>query len=119
MRSLPGLAERLTYALRDPAIPLLEDYERAIGLFHHPEVCTVDYADLVGPEGGGDRDRQLAAIERVAAHLGRGVTAAAVADGLYDRSSFTFHKGQIGSWREVFTAEHEARFEARFGHLLE
>ena len=33
--------------------------------------------------------------------------------------SFTFHKGQIGGWREHFSPEHEEIFNERYGKLLE
>ncbi|HEX4815091.1 MAG TPA: hypothetical protein VFV66_20300 [Nonomuraea sp.] len=119
MESIPDLPGRITYALRDPALPLLSDYESAISLFHHPSVGKVAFEDLVGPDGGGSRARQVETVERVADRLGHDVDAAAIAAKLFDRGSFTFHKGEIGSWRKVFTRQHEELFNARFGHLLE
>ena len=119
LQNIPDLSGRITYALRDPALPLLSDYESAVSLFHHPQVGKVAFEDLVGPDGGGSPARQVAAVERVAARLGLDADPAAIAGKLFDRGSFTFHKGRIGAWREVFTRHHEELFNARFGHLLE
>lgn len=119
LQSIPDVAGRITYALRDPAIPLLADYERAISLFHHPRVCRVSFEALVGAEGGGSRSRQLAAVERVAEHLDADMAPEAIVDKLFDPAAFSFHNGRIGAWQEVFTVEHKHLFEERFGHLLE
>jgi len=119
LQSIPDRADRITYALRDPALPLMADYEAAISLLHHPRVVGVTFEDLVGPSGGGSRDRQLEATRRVAEHLESDVEPERVVDDLFDRSAFSFHKGRIGRWRDVFPAEHEAMFDDRFGHLLE
>ncbi|GAA2274491.1 hypothetical protein GCM10009853_030590 [Glycomyces scopariae] len=118
LQSIPETADRITYALHDPAMPLLADYEAAISLLHHPEVCTVSFEDLVGPRGGGSRDAQVEATRRVVAHVDSGLDPEHLVDTLFDPGSFSFHKGRIGRWREVFTAEHEALFAQRFGHLL-
>lgn len=119
LQNIPDMKDRIGYALRDPAMPLLADYEAAISLFHHPRVCNVTFEELIGPEGGGSRSRQLAAVSRVAEHLAADESADKVVDALFDRTAFSFHKGQIGRWRDVFTADHNVMFKERFGHLLE
>lgn len=119
LRNIPDMAGRISYALRDPAMPLLADYEAAISLFHHPLVCNVSFEELVGPDGGGDRSRQRAAVHRVAEHVESDAAPETIVDTLFDPSAFSFHKGRIGRWRDVFTADHEVLFKERFGHLLE
>ncbi len=119
LQNLPELADRITYVLRDPAIPLLADFESAITLLYHPRVCTVSFEELVGPYGGGDAARQIAAVQRIADHLQVDTDAAAVAEKVYNPNSFSFHRGQIGAWRELFTRQHSLLFASRFGHLLE
>lgn len=119
MESLPTREDRITYALTDPAFPLLRDYEHAVSFLHHPRVCTVSFEELVGPEGGGSRSKQRAAVNRVAEHLGLAVEPEPIAANLFDRASFTFRTGQIGGWRDAFTTSHRALFERRFGHLRE
>ena len=119
LQNIPDMAGRITYMLRDPAIPLLNDFEAAISLFHHPEVCAVSFEDLVGPNGGGTAAAQAAAVGRVAEHIEADIDPHVVAGKLFNPESWSFHRGQIGAWRDVFTAQHSAIFEKRFGHLLE
>ncbi|MEV4805302.1 hypothetical protein AB0K18_35335 [Nonomuraea sp. NPDC049421] len=119
LRSLPTMSERITYLLRDPAVPLLSDFEAAVSLFHHPDVCAVSFEELIGEQGGGSAERQLAAVRRVAEHVGTDMDPEVVVGKVYNRNAYSFHRGRIGTWREVFTAEHHRLFNARFGHLLE
>jgi hypothetical protein len=81
-------------------------------------VLPVRYEALVGPEGGGDAEAQLREVERVVAHLGIEADPAALAAGLYDRNSLTFHRGRIGRWRELFTPRQTAAFAERYGDIL-
>ncbi|MGP4022096.1 hypothetical protein [Actinomadura sp. 3N407] len=119
LRNLPSVSDRITYLLRDPAIPLLADFEAAISLFHHPDVCSVSFEELVGEQGGGTAARQLAAVRRVAEHVGSDIDPEVAVEKVFNRNSYSFHRGQIGAWKEVFTVEHTRLFAARFGHLLE
>jgi hypothetical protein len=81
----------------------------------------VKFEDLVGVEGGGSAEAQRLAVGRVATHLGIPVDERKI--GLVGESLFgvgrTFRRGQIGGWREEFTAEHErALAEGALGPLL-
>ncbi|MFD4921368.1 sulfotransferase domain-containing protein [Streptomyces goshikiensis] len=119
LESIQDPAAKIDYALSDPAMPLLGDYESAISFLHHPNVCTVSFEELVGPQGGGGHQTQRDAVRRVAAWLDQDVDADAVAEELFTPRSFTLNKGRAGRWREAFTPAHTERFEARFGHLLD
>jgi hypothetical protein len=119
LRSMPDLADRITYLLRDPSVRLLRDFDAAVSFYHHPAVCKVSFEELVGPRGGGGRGRQIAAVHRVAEHLGIEADEPAVADGLFDPKSRSFHRGQIGAWREVFTGKHVDMFKSRFSNVME
>jgi hypothetical protein len=37
---------------------------------------------------------------------------------LFNRNAFSFHQGQVGTWRKVFTAEHCRLAEDRLGEVL-
>jgi hypothetical protein len=113
----PSLEEQLTYALADPSFPGSGDFERALWLLHHPNVCKVSFEELVGPEGGGSAERQAAAVARVVDFVGAEY-AEDLARRLYRRDAFSFYKGRIGGWRDAFTAEHLRLFERRFGEVL-
>jgi hypothetical protein len=115
----PSLADKLTYALTDPAFPGVDDYQRSLWLLHDPNVCKVSFEELVGPDGGGSPAAQLAAIGRITEFLGLAADAREIASRLFRRDSFTFYKGQIGSWREAFGPEHKAILASRLGAAIE
>jgi hypothetical protein len=112
------LEEQLNYALSDPSFPGYRAYENALWLLNHPDVCKVSFEELVGPQGGGSATAQLAAVRRVVGFLGLDADPGAVAARLYRRDAFSFFKGQIGSWREVFTPRHCELFYKRSGDIL-
>lgn len=116
--ALPTLAQQLTYALTDPAFPAVGDFERSLWLLHHPDVCKVSFEELVGSRGGGSDEAQAAAVSRILDFVGVDMDAQAVARKLFRTDSFTFFKGQIGSWREAFTPEHEPLIERRLGEMI-
>jgi len=114
-----SLDERLTYALNDPAFPVIGDHERALWLLNHPNVCKVSFEELVGARGGGSDELQRRTVRRVADFLGYDGDAAGLTDGLYRQDSFSFFKGQIGSWREEFSPAHVALVEKRLGDVID
>ncbi len=115
----PSLADKLTYALTDPAFPGVDDYERSLWLLHDPNICKVTFEELVGPRGGGSAAAQQAAVARIVDFLGLGADTQEIASRLFRRDSFTFYKGQIGSWREAFGPEHKAMLASRLGPAIE
>jgi hypothetical protein len=118
--SKESLEERLTYALTDETFPCqADDFKRMLWLLHHPNVCKTSFEELVGPSGGGSAEAQLRVVSRLINFLG--VTTQSPEDlvsALFNRESFSFFRGQIGAWREVFTAEHLRLAEDRFGEVL-
>jgi hypothetical protein len=119
LAALPDLAARLAYALRDPTLPFFGDYRNAVPLYAHPDVCRVSFEELIGPRGGGDEARQLAAIDRIAMFLDvPECEPEHLARSLFDTGSFTFHHGQIGMWRSAFDTHLSDMFMARNADLL-
>ncbi len=110
---LAKLEDRIDAALSDQCLPLFQDYERAVSFYRHPAVCNVSFEELVGREGGGTLDAQQAAVDRVASFLGIPCDAAETAGTLFDPQAFTFHKGQVGTWRKVLSDAQQAAFSAR------
>jgi hypothetical protein len=83
-------------------------------------VYTTTFERLVGPLGGGDAQAQLTEIMNIAAHIGTPISreqAASVAARLFG-NSYTFHEGQIGSWKKYFKQEHIQAFKRVAGQLL-
>lgn len=112
--------ERLAYALTDTSFPCQgNDFRKMIWLLNHPRVCKVSFEELVGPDGGGSAEAQQRATARLIDFLGAaGRPAGDVAGSLYNRDAFSFYRGQIGAWRDVFTAEHRRLAEDRFADVL-
>ena len=74
----------------------------------------------VGPRGGGSRQLQLAAIQRITDFLGADVAdLESIADKAFNDQAFSFNKGRIGGWRACFTPRHEKLFIERYGDVLE
>ncbi|SFQ36140.1 hypothetical protein SAMN04489713_12880 [Actinomadura madurae] len=118
LRALPTLGDRLLYAMTDPSFPGHDAYEKALWLLHHPDVCKVSFEELVGPQGGGSAEAQREAVGRVLRFLGVDDTPENIAPHLFKPDAFSFYKGQIGSWRDAFTPEHEKLFADRYGEML-
>lgn len=116
--SFDSFEEKLTYALEDINFPGHGDLRDVYWLFKHPYVCTVRFEELIGPRGGGSREQQIKAVERVLTHLNIDEDPEALAEKVYNPSAFTFHKGKTGSWREHYSAQQYDLFEKRFGEIL-
>jgi hypothetical protein len=119
LASKPTWDEKIDYALRDPSFLARDQFEKALWLLNHPNVCKVRYEDLVGPRGGGTRQQQIKAVDRVLRHVGSNLDAEAVADRVYNPNAWSFHQGRGGGWRERFSQRNLDRFTEQFGDLLE
>jgi hypothetical protein len=119
LASLPTWEEKLDYAMRDQSFLGRDQFERSLWLLRHPDVCKVSYEDLVGERGGGSRERQIAAVDRLLRHIGSPADAEQVADRVYNPDSWSFFRGTTGAWREKFSKRNERRFAEQFGDILE
>lgn len=119
LRSMKTWDEKIDYALRDTSFLGRDQFERSMWLLHHPDVCKVRFEDLVGPKGGGSRDRQVETLSRMVAHLGSDVDPEKTVDSIYDEGSWSFFQGRSGAWRDHFSERNIARFKEQFGDLLE
>jgi hypothetical protein len=87
---------------------------------NYPYALTVRFEDLVGSNGGGDDAKQLATVKAIAKHASIELSeerAQEIASNLFGNKG-TFRKGQIGAWKEEFTAEHKDLFKQYGGELL-
>lgn len=119
LKSLPTWEEKIDYALRDPAFLGRDQFERSMWLLRHPDVCKVRFEDLIGPKGGGSRERQVETLGRFFDHIGSPADPDEVAEKIYNENSWSFFKGRSGSWRDHFTDRNIARFDEQFGDILE
>lgn len=119
LKSKATFEEQLTYALSDPSFPTLADPRRMLWMLNHPNICKTSFEELVGPRGGGSAQAQSNALKRIFDFLGiAGTAPEQVASRLFNPNVFSFYRGQIGTWREVFTPEHRRLVDACFGDVL-
>ncbi len=124
--ALPSDRERLLVSIQGGELdgreiePLGERYGQFLKWGREGGAAMVRFEDLVGPMGGGSEEAQRLAVEWVAAHVGAAVgegTMRAVEESLFGVGR-TFRRGQIGGWREEFSAEHERALRGTVGPLL-
>ncbi|MGE0198071.1 MAG: sulfotransferase domain-containing protein [Simkaniaceae bacterium] len=109
----------------DPSWPLIFsgfrwEYDKLKIFSHRSNFCLIRFEDLVGEKGGGSAEAQREAIIQIAAFLEIPLTEEKiryVVDNLYG-TSWTFRKGQVGSWKEHFKPQHVERFVEELGDIL-
>ncbi len=113
--------ERLSYVIQTDVIhdgmhdffgpaAFFENIFRLMESFHP---TLLYYEDLVGPRGGGSKERQIAAIQKIGVRIGIFLTdeqAGEVGETIYG-GTLTFRDGHIGSWKKHFTEEHKQLFK--------
>ncbi len=82
---------------------------------------TAKFENLVGPKGGGSREKQIKELRSLSKFLNRAISEAKieeVADSLWG-SSPTFHIGKIGQWKKVMTPFHIEMYKFLYQNQLE
>lgn len=95
-------------------------YQSYMPWFSAPHVCSLCFEDLIGPNGGGNLEKQLETIKKIASHLDITVddeTVKNVARNLFGASP-TFRRGKIGDWKIYFKKHHKQEFKKIAGQLL-
>lgn len=95
-------------------------------LIKDPRAIVCRFEDLVGPEGGGSKERQIKQVESLLDAFSISLSDEKInllTDSLFgihvtDEYSATYRKGQIGSWKECFTDEHKKAFKEQMGKYL-
>lgn len=87
-----------------------------------PFVFPLRFEDIIGPSGGGSRERQLSVLRDLMAFTGaaeRAPEPEQLADMLFGNQATTFRKGQIDSWKEEFTPELHEMLLQEFNGVLD
>lgn len=98
-----------------------EFYDGFLRWSEDESVLVCRFEDLVGARGGGDDQRQLKEIVRLAEFIQRPLTldqAKVLAQMMYSKKSMTYRKGAIGDWKNYFTDHHKHVFKELAGNLL-
>lgn len=120
---LPDMKARLRVAIAgDPEQHVSSIGERLDFFAGWLDTClVVRFEDLVGPKGGGDLDRQMAAVASLYDALSMDPdddTVASICDRLFSSDSPTFRQGAIGGWRDFFDPALEALFDETVGDRI-
>jgi hypothetical protein len=94
-------------------------YRQHACLLYDPAVYQTSYERLVGTAGGGNEQDQLCAVSGAMLHFGIGGDPRKIANQLYDTGARTFRKGSVTSWRDEFSPNQLARFNAKYHDILE
>jgi hypothetical protein len=85
--------------------PFAQVYQTMLGWQRDPDCLVVTFEDLVGPQGGGTVERQMATGEKIAKHLGIPFDSIAQRLGeIYSPASRTFREGQVNGWQDALDA---------------
>jgi hypothetical protein len=86
------------------------------------EALTVKYEELVGPKGGGSKQRQMTELRRIVEHIQHPKSdqeLSYVADNSYGKpGEQTFSQGKIGQWKAKFKDHHKSLFKTVYGDQL-
>jgi hypothetical protein len=121
---LPDMKQRLRLAIAgDPAHDVASIAERldAFRGWLESGCLVVRFEDLVGPDGGGDRPSQLAAVRSVFHHLEVDADerlVESVCARLFSATSPTFRRGTIGAWRHALDPELQSLFSGLAGEAV-
>lgn len=94
--------------------------ESALLWSKNPSVYVCRFEDLVGPKGGGSKEKQQRAILAIAQQLGIPLSdqqAIIIGESLFG-DTHTFREGSIGSWKKDFTHYHKTLFKDLMGQGL-
>ncbi len=83
-----------------------------------PNVWRLRYEDIIGPNGGGDEERQLQTIWELQLALHVPGRPSDYSDRVFSRKSLTFRRGQVGSYLADFSPRHHKLFQQSAGDLL-
>ncbi len=97
----------------------LRNCQECVKAIENESILQIHFEALVGLKGGGSDTSQRDALLQMILFLGIELEDEAlerVQSNIFGGTS-TFRKGQIGSWKEEFTQEHEALFEEYLGSI--
>lgn len=97
----------------------IEHFRLSRVLYFHPKVLNVRFEDLVGSNGGGSDDLQKKTIENIFNYLKiKNIDVDKIAKNSFDKTSETFRKGKIGSYKELLSPMQIKLFNELHGDII-
>lgn len=100
-------------------INFIDQFRLSRGLLFHPNVFKTNFETLIGTKGGGDNNAQVEMIRNLLAYLELEGDPEQIAERAFSEKSETFHKGQIGAYKKVFSKETKDLFNQHHGDILQ
>lgn len=123
LRGMTDEEALLTLISGEPGlVPFAEYFDAFHGWKGWPSVLVLRFEDMIGPRGGGREEAQRLAFNHLAKHLGWNGDPRQLEYAIqsaYNPGAGTFHRGQIGTWKEYFTPAVTAAFNRHGAYLLE
>lgn len=118
VEALPSDDERLLYMIRNHSRSWTLHY---MGWLKSPVCCVLDFAKLMGSHGGAATDLEaLKEVRKIADALQIEISDADLKK-IYRKhlgNGWTFFKGKVGVWKEVFKDAHKKAIKEEIGDLL-
>lgn len=97
----------------------IEHFRLSRALYFHPKVLNVRFEDIVGSNGGGSDDLQKKTIENIFNYLKiKNIDLDEIAKNSFDKTSKTFRKGKIGSYKKVLSPMQIKLFDELHGDII-
>lgn len=97
----------------------IEHFRLSRVLYFHPKVLNVRFEDIVGSNGGGSDDLQKKTIENIFNYLKiKNIDIDKIAKNSFDKTSKTFRKGKIGSYKKVLSPMQIKLFDELHGDII-
>ncbi|MEY8870692.1 sulfotransferase domain-containing protein [Meridianimaribacter flavus] len=91
---------------------VLEPFPEVLNKFQtwkdQQEVLCVKFEHLIGPNGGGDKQKQIEAVNKISQFISVKIEDKElnnICDNIFSSKSSTFNKGKIGNWKNVLNDE--------------
>jgi len=99
-------------------INFVDQFRLSRGLLFHPNVFKTNFETLVGSRGGGDNSAQIEMVRNLLKYLELEYDPEKIAKKTFSEKAETFYKGQIGTYKKVFSKETEEMFNRLHGDIL-
>jgi len=102
--------------------PLQQRLYHALGWWRSERTLSVRFEDLIGPKGGGSEAIQKQIVLSICEHLevpSATINLDHLLKNIFYRNARTFHKGAIGTWRDIFDQETLCFFEKKLAESSE
>lgn len=93
---------------KDILEPFTEVLDKFKPWIDQPDVLSIKFEHLIGPNGGGDKNLQVDAVKNIAEFISVDIKddeLESICNSIFSSKSSTFNKGKIGNWKNILSLE--------------